>query len=102
MASGHDYEFRNFHAVEVLMWHCIEYLKSRGVVMVDFQGLPRDGSPRAKGIRNYKFEWTGNNGRRYTSFRLRRGNFGINPKLFLKTLLFFQKAVNKIVKSVKG
>jgi len=98
MASGHNYELRNFHGVEVLMWHCIEYLKSRGVTKVDFQGLPKDGSPRAAGVRKYKFEWTGNNGHRCPSFTLSKAFFGLNSK-FVRVLLRFPiKLIKAIIK----
>ncbi len=102
MASGHDYEFRKLQAPDFLTWHCIEYLKSRGIVMVDFQGLPKDGSPRAEGIRNYKLAWAGDNGRRCPSFVLSRANFGINPKFLQKASGFPKKVVKSVMKLVKG
>lgn len=98
MASGHDYELRNLHGVEVLMWHCIEFLKSRGVTKVDFQGLPKDGSPRAAGIRKYKFEWTGNNGMRCPSFTLRKAPLCLNSKYIRVLLRFPVKLIKAITK----
>ena len=101
MASGHNYEFRKLRAPDLLMWHCIEYLKSREIVMVDFQGIPKGSSPRAEGIRDYKFAWAGDNGYRCPSFVLSHGNFGINPGLFQELLLLGKKAAKGIKKLIK-
>lgn len=93
---GHDYEYRNLGATDFLMWHCLEFLKSTGFTIFDLVGLPKGDSPRAKGIRHFKTAWAGDNGRRYPSYELSRGNFGLSPKFVLNVLRFSKKLVKFI------
>jgi len=98
---GHDYEYRKFCAPDLLWWHCLEFLKSKGFVLADLVGLPKGNSQREQGIRDYKIALTGVNGRRYPSFVLTRGNFGLSPKLVAKASVFSKK-VTKFISGVFG
>lgn len=95
---GHDYEYRNLGATDFLVWHCLELLKSKGFTTFDLVGLPKGDSARARGIRHFKTAWAGDNGRRYPSYRLTRGNFGLNPQLVRKATLFSKKIIRLILK----
>jgi lipid II:glycine glycyltransferase (peptidoglycan interpeptide bridge formation enzyme) len=95
---GHDYEYRNLGATDFLMWHCLEFLKSKGCTIFDLVGLPKGDSPRAKGIRHFKTAWAGDNGRRYPSYELSRGNFGLNPRFVLNVV----RLSKKLVKFISG
>lgn len=83
LTKGHDYEFRQFRGPDLLIWHCVELLKSKGFTVFDLVGLPKGDSPRAKSICEFKIAWTGVYGRRYPSYLLTRGNFGLSPKFVL-------------------
>ena len=102
LVIGYDHEFQNLHGSDLLMWHCVEFLKSKGFVLFDLLGLVKGNSARAKGIRNYKLAWAGDNGRRCPSFVLSRANFGINPRLLQKASGFPKKVVKSVMKLVKG
>ncbi len=102
LAIGYDREFQNLHGSDLLMWHCVEFLKSKGFVLFDLLGLVKGNSARAKGVRNYKLAWVGDNGRRCPSFVLSRANFGINPKFLQKASGFPKKVVKSVMKLVKG
>jgi hypothetical protein len=94
LASGHHPQYRKLRGADLLVWHCIEFLKSKGFVVADFIGLPIGDSLRAQGLRASKLAWTGVYGYRYPSYTLSHGNFGLNPKLVLSTLLFSKKVIN--------
>jgi len=87
LVVGYDREFQNLHGPDLLMWQCIEFLKSKEYVLFNMLGLVKGDSARAKGIRDYKLSWAGSNGRRCPSFVLSRSNFGINVRLLRKVLL---------------
>jgi hypothetical protein len=101
LAVGHDHEYRKFGATDLLMWQCLEFLTSNGFKEFDLQGLFPGDSPRATGITHFKTSWAGSNGRRCPSYKLSRGNFGINPKLLQKVLFLLRKAVKTIIKPIK-
>lgn len=94
---GHDYEYRKFCAPDLLWWHCLEFLKSKRFVLADFGGLPKGNSQREQGIRNYKIALTGVYGRRYPSYILSRGNFGLNPQFVVKASAFSKKVIKFII-----
>jgi lipid II:glycine glycyltransferase (peptidoglycan interpeptide bridge formation enzyme) len=96
LTKGHDYEFRKFRGPDLLMWHCVEFLKSKGFTVFDLVGLPKGDSPRVKSICEFKLAWTGVYGRRYPSYELSRGNFGLSPKFVLNVLRFSKKLVKFI------
>lgn len=98
---GHDYEYRKFCAPDLLWWHCLEFLKSKGFVLADLVGLPKGNSKREQGIRDYKIALTGVKGRRYPSFILTRGIFGLNSALISRQIRFAQKCVH-VLRKFKG
>jgi hypothetical protein len=97
LASGHNPKYRKLRGGDLLVWHCIEFLKSKGFIVVDFVGLPKDHAVRARSIRDSKLAWTGVNGHRYPSYILTRGNFGLNPKVVLAALSFLKKVLRTIL-----
>jgi hypothetical protein len=98
LSMGHNYEYRKFCAPDLLWWHCLEFLKSKGYVLADFGGLPKGNSQREKGIRDYKIALVGVNGRRYPSFVLTHGNFGLNPQFVKKVSIIFKRLIAFISK----
>lgn len=96
LAVGHDYAHRKFGGADILVWHCLEFLKARGFTMFDLVGLPKGESPRAKGICHFKTAWSGTNGHRYPSYVLTCSNFGLNPIVVLATLNFTKKVLNLV------
>jgi lipid II:glycine glycyltransferase (peptidoglycan interpeptide bridge formation enzyme) len=88
---GQDYGYRNLGTTDFLVWHCLEFLKSKGFTTFDLVGLPKGDSPRAEGIRHFKTAWAGANGHRYPSFVLARGNFGLPAGLMDKFFSFCKK-----------
>lgn len=102
LATGYDYQYRKLRGPDIVQWHCVEFLKSKGFVLADLVGLPRGDSPRAQGIRHYKLAWTGVYGHRYLTYTLSHGNFGLNPKLVLSTLLFSKKVINFVSGGLRG
>lgn len=98
LASGYDPQFQKLRGADLLMWHCVEFLKSKGFVVADFVGLPKGDSSRAQGLRAYKMAWTGVNGRRYPSYALSRGNFGLNPQFVKKASTFSKRIIAFISK----
>jgi lipid II:glycine glycyltransferase (peptidoglycan interpeptide bridge formation enzyme) len=95
---GHDYEYRNLGATDLLMWHCLEFLKSKGFTTFDLVGLPKGDSARAQGIRHYKLVWAGANGRRCPLVVLSRANFGTCTKAIRKVALVWKKLIKSIMK----
>lgn len=98
LASGHDPQYRKLRGTDLLVWHCVQFLKSKGFTVIDFVGLPKDNSSRAQGLRDSKLAWAGINGHRYPSFILTRGNFGLNPQLVGKATIFSKKIIRLILK----
>lgn len=96
LASGHNPQYRKLRGTDLLVWHCVEFLKSKRFTVIDFVGLPKGNSPRAKGIRDSKLAWTGINGHRYPSYVLTRGNFGLSPKFVLNAVGLSKKLVKFI------
>lgn len=95
---GHDYEYRNLGSTDFLMWHCLQFLKSKGFTVFDLMGLPQGDSGRARGIRHFKTSWAGNNGYIQKTYTISYGSFGLNPRLlknvvngFKKTMALFRK-----------
>jgi predicted N-acyltransferase len=95
---GLNYEYRNLGATDLLMWHCLEFLKSNGFTTFDLVGLPKGDSERAQGIRRFKTTWAGTNGRHYPHLVLIRSNFGICTKAIRKALLFWRTLTESITK----
>lgn len=96
LASGHDPTFRKLRGGDLLTWHCVEYAKSKGYTEIDFVGLPVGDSKRESGLRDSKLSWAGSFGKRYRSFILSRGIFGLNPTVVLKTVVCFKKGLWRI------
>jgi hypothetical protein len=96
LASGQDNRYRKLRGTDLLMWHCVEFLKSKGFIIADLVGLPKGDSARAHGIRHFKTTLAGNNGRRLPSYILSRAVWGINPKS-INSIVSFIKALRKFV-----
>jgi hypothetical protein len=96
LAIGHNYEFRKLRGSDLLMWQCLEFLKTNGFTMFDLAGLPKGDSTRAEGIRHFKTAWAGNNGRRRPSYILSRAVWGLNPN-FINGIVSFIKGLRKFV-----
>jgi hypothetical protein len=90
---GQDYEYRNLGSTDFLMWHCLEFLKSKGFTVFDLMGLPKGDSARASGIRHFKCSWAGDSGHRHPSCALTRGNFGLSPQFVKKTFKVMKNIV---------
>lgn len=98
LAKGHNYEFRKFHGPDLLIWHCVEFLKSKGFTIFDLVGLPKEDSEHARSICKYKTDWVGTNGRHYPSYILTHGNFGLNPQFMKKVSVIFKRLIAFISK----
>lgn len=96
LASGQDYQYRKLRGTDLLMWHCVEFLKSKGFIIADLVGLPKGDSARAEGIRHFKTAWAGDNGRRRASYILSRAAWGLNPN-FINGIVSFIKGLRKFV-----
>lgn len=101
LAIGHNYEFREFRGSDLLMWHCLEFLKSEGYVLFNLFGLPKGDSARAKGIRHFKTTWAGKNGNRLPTYELSRGIFGLNPDFVRRNMGFARRCIH-ILRKFKG
>jgi hypothetical protein len=96
LAMGHNYEFRHLRGPDFLIWHCVEFLKTRGFTKFDLSGLPLDSSKRAEGIRRFKTKWANQRGHHCSSFILSHGMFGLSPmplRGFLLSLKKFTKVI---------
>jgi hypothetical protein len=102
LAIGYDRELQNLHGSDLIMWQCVEFLKSKGYVLFNMLGLVKGDSPRAEGIRNYKLTWAGENGCRLSSYALSRGICGLSPALISRQIRFAQKCVHIIRKFSAG
>ena len=91
LASGHDPKYRKLRGGNLLMWRCLEFLKSRNFRTADFVGLPKGNTIRTKGLRDSKLSWVGNYGHHHLSLTLTHGNFGLNPKLIIGASLFLKR-----------
>ena len=98
LAIGYDREFQNLHASDLLMLHCVNFLKSKGFTLFNMVGMPLGDSPRAKGIRHFKLAWAGDKARVYDPYVLTGGFLGagyktvkaVLKKLFiLRDMVFF-------------
>lgn len=96
LATGHDYQYRKLRGTDLLMWHCVEFLKSKGFIIADLVGLPKGDSVRAEGIRHFKTAWAGDNGHRRASYILSRAVWGLNPN-FINGIVSFIKGLRKFV-----